>query len=224
MYRCKRCGAELTNKIIKINGVMYCENCARAMGYDRFLDNPAELMGSAFSPMDELAANFMKLADLDFGSSTVTCPKCGMKLRDYENKGMLGCIECYNAFNDYVVKEMFRQQGESEYAGRMPGKFVASEDIEKAMLTDGKENKGEENKAPASDSKSASAVKNAGGTPAADTANTEQDNKLAKLEKADIGMLSDAELEDGIRLATASEKYQLAIKFRDELKGRKAGE
>ena len=37
-------------------------------------------------------------------------------------------------------------------------------------------------------------------------------------------MLSDAELEDGIRLATASEKYQLAIKFRDELKGRKAGE
>src|SRR5574344_1601466 len=106
----------------------------------------------------------------------------------------------------------------------MPGKFVAYEDREKAMLTEGKENKGEENKAPASDSKSASAVKNADGTPAADTANTEQDNKLAKLEKADIGMLSDAELEDGIRLATASEKYQLAIKFRDELKGRKAGE
>ena len=62
--------------------------------------------------MDELAANFMKLADLDFGSSTVTCPKCGMKLRIMRIKECLDASECYNAFNDYVVK------GDVQAAGR----------------------------------------------------------------------------------------------------------
>ena len=33
--KCARCGAEVTNKIIKINGVIYCENCVKELGYDR---------------------------------------------------------------------------------------------------------------------------------------------------------------------------------------------
>ena len=48
------------------------------------------------------------------------------------------------------------------------------------MLTDGKENKGEENKAPTSRLKVRFGGKNADGTPAADTANTERDNKPGK--------------------------------------------
>jgi DNA-directed RNA polymerase subunit RPC12/RpoP len=50
--KCARCGAEVTNKIIKINGVIYCENCVKELGYDRFLKNPEELLGAAFSPLD----------------------------------------------------------------------------------------------------------------------------------------------------------------------------
>jgi hypothetical protein len=37
-------------------------------------------------------------------------------------------------------------------------------------------------------------------------------------------MLTDEELTEGIKLATKLENYQLAIRFRDELKGRKDGE
>ena len=54
----------------------------------------------------------------------------------------------------------------------------------------------------------------------------EQDNStemLAKLAKADLGMLSDEELENGIKLAAQNEDYILASKLRDELKGRKEG-
>ena len=36
----------------------------------------------------------------DFGNSTLTCPKCGMTLREFENEGRVGCIECYNTFNE----------------------------------------------------------------------------------------------------------------------------
>ena len=67
--RCERCGVELTNKIIKINDVAYCENCARLMGYGKFLRSPEEMLGSAFSPFDEIASTIMQMSDLDFGNS-----------------------------------------------------------------------------------------------------------------------------------------------------------
>ncbi|MBO4425803.1 MAG: hypothetical protein IK128_03370 [Clostridiales bacterium] len=215
---CARCGAEVTNKIIKINGVIYCENCVKELGYDRFLKNPEELLGAAFSPLDEIASSFAKMAELDFGNSALTCPKCGMSLREFENKGTVGCIECYNTFGDYVTKEMFRQQGADEYAGRAPGQNLIAEDSI-AEDTD----KTEVKKAP---SKAEAKVEEAKPEKTEDKAGDPADEgkKLEKLSKADIGMLTDEELTEGIKLATKLENYQLAIRFRDELKGRKDGE
>jgi hypothetical protein len=47
--------------------------------------------------------------------------------------------------------------------------------------------------------------------------------EFAKLEKADLGMLSDEDLQTAIKLAAENEDYILASKLRDELKGRKEG-
>ena len=220
--RCARCGVELTNKIIKINDVPYCENCARIMGYGKFLRSPEEMLGSAFSPFDEIANSIMQMNELDFGNSALSCPKCGMTLRDFERKGRLGCIECYNTFNDYIVKEMFKQQGESTYGGRMPAQFA--------------ELSGEENEQPAPSKKEALAEKapvkeeaKESGNEAEPAAEESADlkalalEKLAKLEKADLGMLSDEDLQTAIKLAADNEDYILASKLRDELKGRKEG-
>jgi protein-arginine kinase activator protein McsA len=216
--KCARCGAEVTNKIIKINGVIYCENCVKELGYDRFLKNPEELLGAAFSPLDEIASSFAKMAELDFGNSALTCPKCGMSLREFENKGIVGCIECYNTFGDYVTKEMFRQQGADEYAGRAPGQSLIAED---SLI--GEDDSAEENKDTSkAEAKDDGAKKEKAEDKAADPAGDEK--KLEKLSKADIGMLTDEELTEGIKLATKLENYQLAIRFRDELKGRKDGE
>ncbi len=201
--RCERCGAELTNKIIKVNGVYYCENCARDLGLDKYLNAPTELFANAFSPLDEIAGGFMKMADLDFGNTRLTCPKCGMSMREFENKGRVGCIECYNTFNEYLIKEMQRQQGESDYAGRKPG---VSNDLEFE----------EEKQLPAEDKKEE--LPKAEVTAAAETSN---EDKIAKLEKADLGMLTDEELAEGMKLATKTENYALAIRLRDELNGRK---
>lgn len=217
--RCERCGVELTNKIIKINDVAYCENCARIMGYGKFLRSPEEMLGSAFSPFDEIASTIMQMSDLDFGNSALSCPKCGMTLRDFEKKGRLGCIECYNTFNDYIVKEMFKQQGESTYGGRMPGSMAELPGIEKIGETAVKKEepaKAEEVKDKAPETAKAEEAP----APAAEDNVSE---KLEKLAKADLGMLSDEDLENGIKLAAANEDYILASKLRDELKGRKEG-
>ena len=218
--RCERCGKELTNRIIKINGVTYCENCARLMGYDRFLKEPADFLGNPFSQLDEIASSLMQMNELDFGNSTLTCPKCGMTLREFETEGRVGCIECYNTFNDNIVREMFKQQGNSEYAGRLPAQSADTDaetsDVPQAKkkaaapktiemeISDKAEEPVKETKAPA-----AKAAK--GGL------------TLDQLMKADLGMLSDEDLEKGIKVAAEAEEYKLASRLRDELKGRKDG-
>lgn len=217
--RCERCGVELINRIIKINDVPYCENCARLMGYGKFLRNPEEMLGSAFSPFDELASSIMQMSELDFGNSALSCPKCGMTLRDFEKKNRLGCIECYNTFNDYIVKEMFKQQGESAYGGRMPGY--------PADLPGAREDRTpiehREKAAPATEPEEDKKVTSEAEETAAPAKEDNGADILGKLSKADLGMLSDEELENGIKLAAANEDYILASKLRDELKGRKGG-
>ena len=218
--RCARCGVELTNKIIKINDVPYCENCARIMGYGKFLRSPEEMLGSAFSPFDEIASTIMQMNELDFGNSALSCPKCGMTLRDFEKRGRLGCIECYNTFNDYIVKEMFKQQGESTYGGRLPGQSAEMKNIKTDALPEAKKEEISEAKAEP-EAKESSELKEPAN--AAESGSVSSADKLEKLAKADLGMLSDEELKNGIKLAAENEDYVLASKLRDELKGRNGG-
>ncbi|MDO4876456.1 MAG: hypothetical protein Q3987_03635 [Oscillospiraceae bacterium] len=213
--RCARCGVELTNKIIKINDVPYCENCARIMGYGKFLRSPEEMLGSAFSPFDEIASTIMQMNELDFGNSALSCPKCGMTLRDFEKRGRLGCIECYNTFNDYIVKEMFKQQGESTYGGRLPGQSAEMKNIKTDALPEAKKEETSEAKAEP-EAKESSEVKEPAN--AAESGSVSSADKLEKLAKADLGMLSDEELKNGIKLAAENEDYVLASKLMDELK------
>lgn len=218
--RCARCGVELTNKIIKINDVPYCENCARIMGYGKFLRSPEEMLGSAFSPFDEIASTIMQMNELDFGNSALSCPKCGMTLRDFEKRGRLGCIECYNTFNDYIVKEMFKQQGESTYGGRLPGQSAELSNLKTDALPEAK-------KEETANAKAEPEVKAEGEAKepeqAKESENVSSAEMLEKLAKADLGMLSDEELKNGIKLAAENEDYVLASKLRDELKGRNGG-
>ena len=218
--RCERCGKELTNRIIKINGVTYCENCARLMGYDRFLRDPSDLMGNPFAPLDQIASSLMQMSELDFGNSTLTCPKCGMTLREFENEGRVGCIECYNTFNDNIIREMFKQQGNSEYAGRLPAQS-ANTDAETKEIPQVKKSSGTVIETVRTEIPEKASAKD-NGTPV--PAKTEKGGlTLEQLMKADLGMLSDEDLEKGIKVAADAEEYKLASRLRDELKGRKDG-
>ena len=220
--KCERCGKELTNRIINIGGVTVCENCARLMGYDGFLKDPSDLLGNPFAPLDEIAASLMRMSELDFGNSTLTCPKCGMTLREFENSGKVGCIECYNTFKDYIVREMFKQQGNSEYAGRLPARSAdtgaQSDDITETKKASGsdKAKKAEPENEPVRTPETMD-----------EKPETKKEEKsgltVDKLKKADLGMLSDEDLEKGIKIAAEAEEYMLASKLRDELKGRKGG-
>ena len=71
--------------------------------------------------LDEFPGVFSAGSDLDFANAKIRCPRCGTTLRDIESGGQLGCIECYNTFNESIMKNILKRQGSSEYMGRKPG-------------------------------------------------------------------------------------------------------
>ena len=187
--RCERCGKELTNRIIKINGVTYCDNCARLMGYDRYLGDPADLMGNPFAPLDQIASSLLQMNELDFGNSTLKCPKCGM-------------------------------QGNSEYAGRLPNQYA---DIGASSQPEIREKLTGTVSEPALSAPKTNAPASKEEKPVEEKKTERGSLTIDQLKKADLGMLSDEDLEKGIKLAAEVEEYILASKLRDELKGRKEG-
>ena len=159
----------------------------------------------------------MQMNEIDFGNSTLTCPKCGMTLREFETEGRVGCIECYNTFNDNIVREMFKQQGNSEYAGRLPAQS-ADTDAETSDVPQAKKKTAAPKSIEMEISDKAEEPVKETKAPAAKGGLT-----LDQLMKADLGMLSDEDLEKGIKVAAEAEEYKLASRLRDELKGRKDG-
>ncbi|MCQ2516375.1 MAG: UvrB/UvrC motif-containing protein [Saccharofermentans sp.] len=206
--RCQRCGGLITNSFTRINGTLLCENCARELKVDDMFKRQATFFEQAFPMLGELTNGIMGTpSDLDFGNSKIKCPRCGTSLRELDSKGMLGCIECYNTYNETILKNILKKQGSSDYIGRKPGEIA---NIEVSEIP--------EEASPAPSVKVEV-------TPVNDS-KPESNSSISVLDKikdADWSTIPDNEIEAGMKAAAQAEDYQLAAKLRDELKSRKEG-
>ena len=48
------------------------------------------------------------------------CDKCGARLSDFYRTGMLGCPECYVAFEREIIPTLKKIQGRTFHAGKIP--------------------------------------------------------------------------------------------------------
>lgn len=201
--RCERCGGPIGNRIIRLNGVTICENCARELRVDETL-RTGTLLNQTFPILGELTNAIMSSgSDLEFSNTKIVCPRCKTTLRDVETTGTLGCIDCYNTFGSIIEKELLKRMGSSEYKGRKPGehaehKFFFEENKE--------EEKSAPDKAPVNEEKKPE---------------TKGDLSLEKIAKADLGMIPTEILEDAMMKAAQKEDYMLAARLRDEINSRK---
>ena len=215
--RCSRCGGQIGNTFVKTNGMILCENCARELKIDEVFRRQADIFNQAFPSLDVFPNVFSLGNDLEFTGNKISCPRCGTTLRDIEQGGQLGCIECYNTFNESIMKNILKLQGSSEYMGRKPGtgaEVKITAPVEEAMP----EAKPEAKPAVKTETKAAAEAP-------AEQAEPKKDNKelLETLMKADLGTVSDEKLEEGMKMAAQAEDYTLAARLRDELKSRKGG-
>ena len=213
--RCQRCGGLIGSSYATVNGAYFCDNCARDMKIEDVFRKQASLFEQAFPILGELTNGIMGTpADLDFGNNKIKCPKCGTTLRELDSKGVLGCIECYNTYNETVLKNILKKQGSSEYIGRKPGVEAGIEVNEELTEEASKDIKTSDNKTEATpefEPKAEEKVSDNG------------ENLLDKFNDSDWSAISDSEIEAGMMAAAKAENYQLAAKLRDELKKRKEG-
>lgn len=216
--RCENCGGIIGNKFAKINGVVLCDRCAKSMG----IDIPTGFGG--FSNLSALTNAIMASgSDLDFTTTKVSCPRCGTQYKEFEMNNRVGCIECYNFFNNLIIKTNLRLQGSSEYMGRKPGeKADIMPDIELNNLEEA------EVENTTGDSPFVQPLRMKKDSEVKENNNKESDKKsetkksiYERLLKADLGMVDDDDLHEAMLQAAAAEDYVFAAKLRDELKSRK---
>lgn len=99
--KCQSCGKrEASVKYYEnINGnkqtLYFCVDCAKKLGFSDFNDFSSfsnfQNFSNFFTPI------FTTMPEFDLLEQN-KCSKCGYTLDDYYNTGMLGCEECYKAF------------------------------------------------------------------------------------------------------------------------------
>lgn len=107
--KCQSCGKkEATVKYYEnINGntqkLYFCEDCANKLGISNFGD-----ISDLFSPILATIPEFNLL-------EKKKCPVCGYTLEDYSNTGMLGCENCYNAFEKNLDDIFYKIHGKTRH-------------------------------------------------------------------------------------------------------------
>jgi len=65
-------------------------------------------------------------------SPHITCPRCGETYQEFQKSGMLGCPDCYHAFQKELTPLITRVQGRAQHAGRRPP--VSEEEQERLRI------------------------------------------------------------------------------------------
>ena len=97
-----------------------CEACAQAAKL------PHQPAGGVAEIWKLLQASQQKRQKRE--TAGLTCPECGMTLRDFRQRGRLGCAKDYEVFGAQLRDLLERIHGATQHAGRLPGQdSVAAE-------------------------------------------------------------------------------------------------
>lgn len=123
--KCDRCENEATVHEVTIHKGKklekhLCESCAledgiAVQGSNIPLGLLGTLAGASSTPADAAAAK------------TTSCGQCGMTYAEFRQHGLLGCPDCYHAFEAQLVPLLERaQEGAAEHIGKTPKRSVGA--------------------------------------------------------------------------------------------------
>ncbi|MBL8745677.1 MAG: UvrB/UvrC motif-containing protein [Phycisphaerae bacterium] len=122
--KCDRCENEATvHEVVIRNGEKaekhLCESCAREEGF----------AGVAHAPISDLITKFV-ISQAKGERSPVKvgmCPSCGMTFAEFKQHGVLGCPECYTAFEAQLSSMIERaHEGATHHVGKTPKRLGGS--------------------------------------------------------------------------------------------------
>lgn len=118
-----RCTTMINNK--KSENFL-CQACAKKNALANPLENIPELFGHIMAGILGEAFISKQMPLVKKGRSGPTCPECGTSFSQFEDKGKVGCAQCYKAFSGEMKILLRRLHGSSRHKGRIPQKFAAA--------------------------------------------------------------------------------------------------
>lgn len=212
--KCDQCENEATVHEVMIKGGKkherhLCEQCARKHGVNvapaappitqlltQFIAQTAAAAGAGASAGAGGAAAGKGAS----GKPLTACPACGLAFSSFRNSGLLGCPECYRAFEGQLAPMLARaHEGGTHHVGKKPAR-AAEEGATKAGPAKAASTPGA--KKPATGHVVKAATGAGGPTSGAPASDRSASIAAAKKKLAE---------------AIASEQYEVAAKLRDEL-------
>jgi protein arginine kinase activator len=128
--KCDRCDKEATVHEVVVRGGKkvekhLCEACAREEG----------IVVQSESPLSELLGKYVQSkSDPEPAKPPPTpevrgaaCPSCGLVYSDFRKSGLLGCPECYRAFESQLGPLLERtHEGATNHTGKIPRRALAA--------------------------------------------------------------------------------------------------
>ena len=107
-----------------------CEVCAEEKGFANPLIGLQKLFGSMLS-LGQLGE--FETVEKDDDGIKLRCESCNTTWRDFQKEGLLGCRDCYNAFDEKLRVLLRRIHGSNKHIGNRPPNYRI---VEKADLNE----------------------------------------------------------------------------------------
>ncbi len=118
-----RCTTVINNK--KSENFL-CEACAEKTGIVNPLGNIPELFGHIMAGILGEALVSKQVGSRKKRKHGPSCPACGMTFAQFEERGKVGCAQCYKAFSGEMKILLRRLHGSSRHKGRVPRKLASA--------------------------------------------------------------------------------------------------
>lgn len=126
--KCDRCENEATvHEWTKVGGEKHlCEQCASKAGLPvqsqtQITQLIAQNIASLLKPASEPASESPAAPGADATPAVTVCPSCGTALSQFRNSGLLGCPDCYAAFEGQLAPLIQRaHEGATHHTGKTP--------------------------------------------------------------------------------------------------------
>jgi len=128
---CQKCNNNVAT--IKITQVVknerfdffLCTDCVKDLGMDDpFSDISGEISRAIFSIIQEQLEGIEQIPDM-------SCDYCNLNLKEFAEKGLLGCPECYRSFDQYLKVLLRRYHGTNTHKIISKRKKTKSSDYKK---------------------------------------------------------------------------------------------
>ncbi len=87
------------------------------------------------TPINKLLTNFVKQQSLPSPQPEWVCDQCGMTFTEFREHSLLGCPECYRAFEEPLAPLLERaHEGETQHLGKVPHRVGEGEQRQQHLL------------------------------------------------------------------------------------------